>query len=153
MIQDSLLIAQTVITILPGGGGGSHRGGGLVKILQAITFTFLDWRLINRSWPSPGASRGLCYWYSNVLTVKYYFHKTRCDSNILITCELSPVFTGGDSSPVCGHVAVHRNPQTRVHKYRGPPPKRKSYRYLKDLLLYSFLWVISPPRFDIVVKP
>ena len=56
----------------------------------------------------------------------------RCDWNTLDTCELN--YSPGH------HVAVHRHPEAWVHQYRGPPPKRKSYRYLKDLLLNNFPW-------------
>ena len=124
---------------LPGVGAGQIMAGDNVKILQAITFTFLDVRLINRSWPRPGASRGLRYWYSNVLlwqwNIIFIRHATQIFSSHVNWAQCS---RGESPLQASDHVAVHRNPQTRVHKYRGPPPKRKSYRYLKDLLLYSF---------------
>ena len=138
--------------LTPGVGAGHIIAGENVRCenLTAITFTFLDSEDYQQgSWLSAGAGCGPRYWYSNVLlTVKYYFHKmpgTDMFSSHVIW------------APLADHVAVYRHPQTRVHKYRGPPFKRKSYRYLKDLLLYSFLSsfarVISSPSFEIVVKP
>ena len=148
--EDSLVIAQTVITILPrvSAGAGHIIAGENVRSVKILPRSLLlSWRLsteiVTECWR--GLLAPLLIFKCSPLTVKYYFHKMPCSHRMW------------SEPPEADHVAVHRHPQTRVHKHRGPPFKRKSYRYLKDLLLYSFLSslarVISSPSLEIVVKP
>ena len=116
-----------------------------VKILPRSLL--LSWRLsteiVTECWR--GLRAPLLIFKCSPLTVKYYFHKTKCSHRMW------------SEPPEADHVAVYWHPQTWVHKHRGSPFKRKSYRYLKDLLLYSFLSslarVIPSPSLEIVVKP